>query len=70
MFIINVDDMSLLKTVTDTGDGPYGVDQEGGATAYALTRKTESVTVIENYFDEDVNILMGSFIWAGEGDGM
>ena len=46
--------MSLLKTVTDTGDGPYGVDQEGGATAYALTRKTESVTVIENYFIENI----------------
>ena len=54
VFIINVDDMSLLKTVTDTGDGPYGVDQEGGATAYALTRKTESVTVIENYFIENI----------------
>jgi len=54
VFIINVDDMSLMKTVTDTGDGPYGVDQEGGATAYALTRKTESVTVIENYFIENI----------------
>ncbi|MDH3902946.1 MAG: hypothetical protein OES90_06970, partial [Xanthomonadales bacterium] len=54
VFIINVDDMSLLKTVTDTGDGPYGVDQEGGSTAYALTRKTESVTVIENYFIENI----------------
>jgi len=54
VFIINVDDMSLLKTVTDTGDGPYGVDQVGGATAYALTRKTESVTVIENYFIENI----------------
>jgi len=54
VFVINVDDMSLLKTVSDTGDGPYGVDQEGGATAYALTRKTESVTVIENYFIENI----------------
>ena len=54
VFIIDVDDMSLLTTVTDTGDGPYGVDQQNGATAYALTRKTESVTVIENYFIENI----------------
>jgi len=50
VFIIDVDDMSLLKIVEDTGDGPYGVDQQDGSTAYALTRKTESVTVIENYY--------------------
>lgn len=54
VFIIDVDDMSLLKTVMDTGDGPYGVDQQDGATAYALTRKTESLTVIENYFIENI----------------
>ena len=54
VFIIDIDDMSLLTTVTDTGDGPYGVDQQNGATAYALTRKTESVTVIENYFIENI----------------
>jgi len=54
VFIINVDDMLLLKTVTGTGDGPYGVDQQDGATAYALTRKTESLTVIENYFIENI----------------
>ena len=50
VFIIDVDDMSLLKVVEDTGDGPYGVDQQDGSTAYALTRKTESLTVIENYY--------------------
>jgi hypothetical protein len=54
VFIIDIDNMSLLKTVERTGDGPYGVDQQGGSTAYALTRKTESVTVIENYFIENI----------------
>jgi len=54
VFIIDVDTMSLLKTVEDTGDGPYGVDQQDGSTAYALTRKTKSVTVIENYFIENI----------------
>ena len=54
VFIINVNDMSLLKAVTKTGDGPYGVDQQNAATAYALTRKTESLTVIENYFIENI----------------
>jgi 6-phosphogluconolactonase (cycloisomerase 2 family) len=54
VFIINVDDMSLLKTVEGTGDGPYGVDQQDASTAYALTRKTESLTVIENYYIENI----------------
>ena len=52
--IINIDDMSVLKVVTETGDGPYGVDQQNAETAYALTRKTESLTVIENYFIENI----------------
>jgi len=54
VFIIDVDDMSLLKIVEDTGEGPYGVDQQDGSTAYALTRKTKSVTVIENYYIENI----------------
>ncbi len=54
VIIINIDDMSLLKVVTGTGDGPYGVDQQNAETAYALTRKTESLTVIENYFIENI----------------
>jgi DNA-binding beta-propeller fold protein YncE len=54
VFIIDVDNMLWLKTVENTGDGPYGVDQQDGSTAYALTRKTESVTVIENYFIENI----------------
>jgi len=54
VFIIDIDDMSLLKTVEGTGDGPYGVDQQDASTAYALTRKTESLTVIENYYIENI----------------
>lgn len=54
VFIINVDDMSLLKTVADTGDGPYGIDQQDQTVAYALTRKTESLTIVENYFIENI----------------
>jgi hypothetical protein len=54
VFVIDVDEMSLLEIVTDTGDGPYGVDQQDAATAYALTRRTESLTVIDNYFIENI----------------
>ncbi|MCK4675155.1 MAG: hypothetical protein KAT61_04520, partial [Gammaproteobacteria bacterium] len=46
--IIDVDNMTLLRTVS-TGDGPYGIDQEGTNKAYALTRRTESLTVVDNY---------------------
>lgn len=48
VFIIDVDEMSLLTTIEGTGDGPYGVDQQDETKAYALTRKTESLTVIDN----------------------
>lgn len=48
VFVIDVDSMSLLTTVEQTGDGPYGIDQEGDAKAYALTRKTGSVTIVDN----------------------
>jgi DNA-binding beta-propeller fold protein YncE len=54
VFIIDIDNMSLLETVEGTGDGPYGVDQQDASTAYALTRKTESLTVIENYLFENI----------------
>ena len=54
VFIIDVDNMSLLEIVEGTGDGPYGVDQQDALTAYALTRKTESLTVIENYLFENI----------------
>jgi len=47
--IVDVDKMELLKTVENTGDGPYGIDQQGPNKAYALTRKTESLTVVDNY---------------------
>ena len=48
VYIIDVDNMTLLKTVENTGDGPYGIDQQGPNKAYALTRKTESLTVVDN----------------------
>ncbi len=46
--IIDVDNMKLLSTVS-TGDGPYGIDQQGPNKAYALTRRTESLTNVDNY---------------------
>lgn len=46
--IIDIDNMKLLRTVS-TGDGPYGIDQQGPNKAYALTRRTESMTVVDNY---------------------
>ncbi|MBE9550203.1 MAG: hypothetical protein IMF09_12430 [Proteobacteria bacterium] len=49
VFIIDVDEMSLVTIVENTGDGPYGIDQQGSTKAYALTRKTESLTVVDNY---------------------
>jgi len=49
IYIIDVDKMALLLSVEDTGDGPYGIDQQGANKAYALTRKTESLTVVDNY---------------------
>ena len=48
VFVIDVDSMALLTTVEGTGDGPYGIDQEGVTKAYALTRKTESLTIVDN----------------------
>lgn len=45
--IIDVDKMELVSTVS-TGDGPYGIDQQGSDKAYALTRRTESMTVVDN----------------------
>jgi len=46
--IIDIDNMKLLRTIS-TGDGPYGIDQQGPNKAYALTRRTESMTVVDNY---------------------
>ncbi|GAH16061.1 unnamed protein product, partial [marine sediment metagenome] len=53
VFIIDVDKMSLLKIVEGTGDGPYGVDQQDPSSAYVLTRKTESLTIIDNHHIEN-----------------
>ena len=49
VYIIDVDNMTLVKSVENTGDGPYGIDQQGPNKAYALTRRTESLTVVDNY---------------------
>ena len=49
IYIIDVDNMALLTSVENTGDGPYGIDQQGASKAYALTRKTESLTVVDNH---------------------
>jgi hypothetical protein len=49
VFIIDVDEMTLLETVEGTGDGPYGVDQQDETKAYVLTRKTKSLTIIDNW---------------------
>jgi len=48
IYIFDVDNMSLLTTVENTGEGPYGIDQQSPEKAYALTRKTESLTVVNN----------------------
>lgn len=47
--IIDVDNMNWLASVSDTGDGPYGIDQQGANKAYALTRRADSLTVVDNY---------------------
>ena len=58
VFIIDVENMSLVETVEGTGDGPYGVDQQDITKAYALTRKTESLTVIDNYYMENAGDIL------------
>ncbi len=49
IYIIDVDNMQLLTTVEGTGDGPYGIDQQGSNKAYALIRLTEFLTIVDNY---------------------
>ena len=57
VFIIDVDNMQLVTVVEGTGDGPYGIDQQSPAKAYALTRKTESLTVVDNATFENKGII-------------
>ena len=57
VYIIDVDNMQLLTTVEGTGDGPYGIDQQGSNKAYALTRLTESLTVVDNYTLENKGLI-------------
>lgn len=57
VYIIDLDNMALVTTVENTGDGPYGIDQQGINKAYALTRKTNSLTIVDNYtFENDGKI--------------
>lgn len=54
IFIFDVDNMILLTTVENTGTGPYGIDQQTPEKAYALTRQTESLTIVNNQtFEND-----------------
>jgi len=57
VYIIDVDNMKLLTTVEGTGDGPYGIDQQGANKAYALTRKTESLTIVDSYTLENKGLI-------------
>ena len=59
IFIFDVDNMAWLATVENTGDGPYGIDQQSPEKAYALTRRTESLTIVNNQtFSNDGDILL------------
>jgi DNA-binding beta-propeller fold protein YncE len=54
VYIFDVDNMGLLATVYNTGDGPYGIDQQSPDKAYALTRRTNSLTIVNNQtFDNE-----------------
>lgn len=53
VFIIDIENMTLLEVVDGTGEGPYGVDQQDATKAYVLTRKTDSMTIIDNYTMEN-----------------
>ncbi|MDX2506902.1 MAG: hypothetical protein QNL62_20840 [Gammaproteobacteria bacterium] len=57
VFVIDVDNMTLVTTVEGTGDGPYGIDQQGTDKAYALTRKTESLTVVNNFTIKNTGLI-------------
>lgn len=57
IYIIDVDNMVLVTNVEGTGDGPYGIDQQGPNKAYALTRRTESLTIVDNYTLENYGLI-------------
>jgi hypothetical protein len=48
IYIFDIDKMELVTTVEETGMGPYGIDQQSQDKAYALTRKTNSLTIVNN----------------------
>jgi DNA-binding beta-propeller fold protein YncE len=57
IYIFDVDNMSLLTIVDGTGDGPYGIDQQSPEKAYALTRLTDSLTIVNNQTFENDGII-------------
>jgi DNA-binding beta-propeller fold protein YncE len=57
IYIIDVDNMALLTTEENTGDGPYGIDQQSPDKAYALTRKTRSLTIVNNHTIENMGLI-------------
>ena len=57
IYIFDVDNMRLLTTVDNTGDGPYGIDQQSPEKAYALTRLTDSLTIVNNRTFENDGII-------------
>ena len=57
IYIFDVDNMRLLTTVDGTGDGPYGIDQQSPEKAYALTRLTNSLTIVNNETFENDGII-------------
>jgi len=57
IYIIDVENLALLTTVENTGDGPYGIDQQSPDKAYALTRKTESLTIVSNHTIENMGLI-------------
>lgn len=48
VYIFDIDTMTLVTTVENTGEGPYGIDQQSQDKAYALTRLSDSLTIVNN----------------------
>ncbi|MEN8204856.1 MAG: hypothetical protein ABFS24_02475 [Pseudomonadota bacterium] len=57
IYIFDVDNMRLLTTVDGTGDGPYGIDQQSPEKAYALTRLSNSLTIVNNQTLENDGVI-------------
>ena len=57
IFIFDVDNWGWVTTVEGTGDGPYGIDQQSPEKAYALTRLTDSLTIVNNQTFENEGLI-------------